>query len=196
MRPINFILFALTWFIVLYLLNSAIAGRFKHVEPRKAMLYFFTVALIGLYGEIFLDTIYNHFVGRPLWRYNILPIYSGYTSSYAIMTWGLYGFHLYLLHNTLGSKWSITRTKHLALIFSVEALVLEAALTISALFFFGKYMYYYYPPDLWHVSTVQNIPFYFICGLIILKTMKRFRRDPVFFSAMSAALLFVLVFLI
>lgn len=188
--------FAVIWLLVLYGLNSAIAGKLKTIEPKKALLYFFTVALIGLFGEIFLDTVYNYFVGRPLWRYNILPIFDGYTSSYAIVTWGLYGFHLYLLHDTLGTKWSIDKTKHLALIFSIEALFLEAALTISALYILGDYMYYYYPPDLWHVSSFQNIPFYFICGVVVLKTLKRFKKDPVFFSAMSASLLFVLVFLV
>lgn len=196
MNPISLIVFALVWFAALYVLNSLIAGRPKKIEPRKAIVYFFTVALIGLYGEIFLDTVYNHFVGMPLWRYNILPIFDGYTSSFAIATWGLYGFHLYLLHDTLGARWSITKTRHLALIFSIEALFLEALLTISARLALGNYLYYYYPSDLWHVSSLQNMPFYFICGVVVLKTLKRFRSDPIFFSAMSAALLFVLVFLI
>ncbi|MCA9328110.1 hypothetical protein KDA14_06285, partial [Candidatus Saccharibacteria bacterium] len=95
-----------------------------------------------------------------------------------------------------GTKWSIVKTKHLALIFSLEALVLEAALTLSAVPILGSLMYYYYPADLWHVSSFQNIPFYFICGIVVLKTLKRFRKDPVFFSAMSASLLFVLVFVV
>lgn len=195
MHPLHLTLFIAGWAVAIYALNCLVAGRLKSIEPKQFTLYFTTVALIGLFGEIFLDSAYDFLVGHPLWYYNILPIQNGYTSSYAILTWGLYGFHLYLLHGSLQAKWSITKTKHLELIFSLEALVLEALLTISAKIFLGKYMYYYLPADLWHVSSFQNIPFYFICGLVVLKTLKRFRSDPVFFSAMSTALLFVLVFL-
>jgi hypothetical protein len=81
------------------------------------------------------------------------------------------------------------------LIFSVEALILEALLTISARVFLGRYLYYYLPSDLWHVSSFQNFPFYFICGIVTLATLKRFRSDPVFFSFMSASLLAVLLIL-
>ncbi len=191
----NLTLFALLWLAIIYLLNSIIARKWKRIEPKQALMYFFTVALIGIFGEIFLDTVYNYFVGQPLWRYNILPIHAAYTSSFAIITWGLYGFHLYLLHGSLG-KWSINKTRHLVLIFSFEALVLEALLTISAKLLLGEFMYYYLPGDLWHVSSFQNLPFYLICGFVVLGTLKRFRADPIFFSAMSAALLAVAVFLI
>jgi hypothetical protein len=195
MSFISLTLFALLWLAIIYLLNSIIARRWKQVEPKQALVYFFTVALIGIFGELFLDTTYNHFVGHALWRYNILPIHGAFTSSYAMVIWGLYGFHLYLLHGTLG-KWSINKTRHLALIFSVEALVFEALLTASARLLLGKFVYYYLPGDLWHVTSIQNLPFYLICGFIILGTLKRFRADPLFFSGMSAALLLVVVFLI
>jgi hypothetical protein len=171
-----------------------ISREFKKIEPKQAILYVLTVALIGLFGEIFLDTIYNAAVGNPLWRYNILPIHRAYTSSYAIVTWGIYGFHLYLLHGTL-KKRSITKTWHLALIISLEALLLEALLTISAKIFLGKYLYYYYPGDLWHVSSFQNIPFYFIFGIGIINILKRFQASPKFFSLLAAWFLLIIAFL-
>jgi len=195
MSPLKLCLFALGWALLLYLANSLIARQWKRLQYKPALLYFTTVALIGLFGEIFLDASYRFFVGHPLWYYNILPIHGGYTSSYAIVTWGLYGLHLYMLHDSLAARWSITRTRHLVLIFSFEALLLEALLTLSARLVFGKYLYYYLPGDLWHVTSVQNFPFYFICGLVVLKTLKRFRADPVFYSGMSLFLLYVLAFL-
>ncbi len=195
MNPIKLVLFAAYLIVVIYFFNSLIAREFKKINPKQVLLYFTTVAMIGVFGEVFLDTFYNLIIGRPLWYYNILPIQNGYTSSYAIVTWGIYGFHLYLLHGSLSAIWSINRTRHLALIFCFEALVLEALLTLSSRAFFGKYMYYYLPGDLWHVSSFQNIPFYFIGGAIILKSLKRFKTDPIFFSAMCASLTFVLVFL-
>jgi hypothetical protein len=191
----SLILFGLMWFVILYLINAAIAKKFKKIDAQIAALYFFTVAMIGLFGEIFLDTIYNYFVGQPLWRYNILPIHGGYTSIFAIILWGLYGFHLYMLHDTLGSRWSIYKTKHLVLIFGLEALIIESLLTISAKLLLGEFMYYYYPGDLWHVTSIQNLPFYFICGFVILKTIPRFKADPQFFILMSSALTFVIAFM-
>jgi len=187
-------LFAVLWLLFLYILNSAIAKEFKKIDIKIAILYFVTIGMIGVFGEIFLDTVYSYFIGNPLWRYNILPVHNAYTSIYAPIVWGIYGFHLYLLHDTFRQKWSINGTLQLALILSFEALLLEAVLTISSKFLLGDLMYYYYPDDLWHVSSFQNIPFYFICGLIIVKTLKRFRKDPVFFSLLSASLTFVVIF--
>ncbi len=187
-------IFTAFWPIIFYLLNSIIAGSFKKIEPKQALVYFMTVALIGVFGEIFLDTAYNFFVGTPLWRYNILPIHGGYTSAYAPIIWGTYGLHLYLLHDTLAKRWSIKNSWLLVLLFSFEALLIESIVTISSRLYLGEYMYYYFPGDLWHVTSIQNMPFYFICGMVILKTIKRFKTDPVFFSAMSAALIIVIVF--
>jgi len=194
MMPLYLTLFALLWLAIIYVLNAIIAKRFKKIELKIALIYFFTVAAIGVLGEIFLDSVYNYFVGNPLWEYRILPIHDGYTSAYAPVIWGLYGFHLYLLHDTLSTKWSIARSRYLALIFSIEALIFEALLTVSSKFLLGDFMYYYYPSDLWHVSSFQNIPFYFICGVVIIKTMRRFKKDPVFFSLMCIFVTSVVIF--
>jgi hypothetical protein len=152
--------------------------------------------MVGVYDEVFLDTLYNWIVGQPLWYYNVLPIHGGYTSQYAPVVWGLYGFHLYLLHETLRTNWSIERSRYLALILSVEALILEALLTISAKPFFGEFMYYYTPGDLWHVTSIQNMPFYFLCGLLIVQLLRRFKRDPWIFSALSTFFVLLLVFFV
>lgn len=115
--PIRLFLFAVAWAGFLYVINCLIAKQLKHIDWKQALLYFTTVVMVGLFGEIFLDSVYKLIVGVPLWFYNILPILHGYTSSYAIVTWGIYGFHLYLLHGTLSSRWSIEKTRYLALIF-------------------------------------------------------------------------------
>src|ERR1700685_2392626 len=129
MKPISLVLFALLWASIIYFGNSLLVRKWKKIEIKVAIVYFMTVALVGLYGEVFLDSAYNHFIGHPLWRYNILPIHNAYTSSFAVIVWGLYGFHLYLLHGSLG-KWSIYKMKHLIFLFGFEALVAEALLTI------------------------------------------------------------------
>jgi hypothetical protein len=194
MTALHLYLFALLWLGIMYLLNGVIAKKIKKVDIKMALLYFCTVAAIGVFGEIFLDSIYNYFVGNPLWEYKILPIHHAYTSMYAPVIWGIYGFHLYLLHDTFEKKWSFTKTRYLALVFSVEALLFEALLTTSSKFLLGDFMYYYFPGDLWHVSSFQNLPFYFICGVIIIQTMRRFKKYPVFFMLMCVFLTSVVVF--
>ena len=189
------IVFGLSWLVIVYLFNSLVARKFKKINVKLAALYFVTVALIGVFGEIFLDTFYNHAVGHQLWRYNILPVQHGYTSKFAVGSWGIIGIYLYLMHDNLANKWTITKTRYLSLIFSVEALVIEALFTLSAKIFLGSYVYYYLPGDLWHVSSFQNIPFYFICGVIIVQTVKRFKEDPYFFTVMSACLIAVLIYI-
>ncbi len=192
---VSLILFAALWLTIVYGVNIAIARKLIPINLRTALLYFVAIGMIGVLGEIFLDTIYNFFVGHPLWRYNILPIHGGYTSAYAPIIWGIYGFHIYLFHDTLRTKWNITRSRHLALILSIEALLLESALTLSAIPIFGTLMYYYYPGDLWHVTSIQNMPFYFIFGVIASKSMRRFRASPAFFTGFALALILIIVFM-
>lgn len=192
---ISLVIFAVVWLVIVYAVNVAIARKLVPVNWRTAVLYFVTVGMIGVFGEIFLDTVYNFFVGHPLWRYNILPIHDGYTSAYAPIIWGVYGFHIYLFHDTLRTKWSITRTRYLALILSIEALLLESALTLSAVPLLGALMYYYYPGDLWHVTSIQNMPFYFIFGAFVSKAMRQFRSAPGFFVFLAIWFTIVIVFM-
>ena len=193
MNPLSLVVFALLWTGIVYTLDSLIIGHFKKISPKIALLYIATVAMIGVFGEIFLDSIYNYFVGNPLWRYNILPIHQAYTSAYAPVIWGILGLHIYLIHDTLRG-WGVRKTRTLAFIFSLEALLLEALLTISSKYLLGEYMYYYYPGDLWHVTSIQNMPFYFICGVVVTLTVKRFKTSPRFFTVLCAFLVSVIVF--
>ena len=193
MTFISLFLFSVLLIVSVYLVNSIIVHSFKKVQLSRALLYVSTVAMIGVFGEIFVDTIYAHLFHTPLWRYNILPVHHGYTSKYAIVLWGTYGFYLYLLHDSL-EKWSISKQRHLALIFGVEALVLESLVELGSKALLGKYVYYYYPSGLWHISAFQNFPFYFICGFLIVKTIKRFKADPFFFTFLSSWLTLMVVF--
>ena len=47
---------------------------------------------------------------------------------------------------------------------------------------------------LWHVTTLVNIPCYFLAAWAIIGTVKRFDRDPKFYAAMSALIVGVFLF--
>ena len=101
MLYIRFVLFTVAWVLAVYLFNCLLAKRVKKIVWMRAWVYVSTVAMLGLFGEIFVDTLYRHLTGTPLWRYNFWPIQKAYTSLYAAALWGTYGFYLYLLHDNL-----------------------------------------------------------------------------------------------
>ena len=179
---------------IIYLFNSALAKKFKKVDPKIALLYVSSVAIIGVFGEVFVDSFYNLIFKTPLWQYQILPIHNSYTSYYSVVIWGMYGFYLYLLHDHL-SGYNIQKSRTLALIVSIEAIVLEILFNFSHLAIFKRYIFYYTPGDLWHLTSLLAIPFYFLAGLAIVKSIKRFKADPSFFIVMNALLVLTLVFL-
>jgi hypothetical protein len=65
------------------------------------------------------------------------------------------------MHDNLDKRYGKARHR-LAFIFALEALVIEAVVVLASKVILGEYLYYYYPGDLWHVSTIHNFPFYLL----------------------------------
>jgi hypothetical protein len=186
--------FALLWIVIVYIVNVLIARKFKSVQVKPALLYIFFLAMLGPIGEVFIGSIYNYLFGGHLWDYTLFPIHHGYTSLYSPVIWGIYGFYLYLLADTIKDNERM-RGVRLALLLSLETILLEAIVNLTYLLLFGRYLFYYYPADLWHFTSIQTIPFYFLTGFVIMGSMKRFKPDPVFFTLMCVAIMVVFVFL-
>ena len=104
MQSIGLILFSISWVAIIYGFNCILQKKFLIPEIKMLLLYSATVTVIGLFGEVFLSTLYHFIFGKPLWVYYFYPIHHGYTSLYSLFMWGLYGFHLYLLHGHLKNK--------------------------------------------------------------------------------------------
>ena len=194
MIELKLALYTLVLVAAVYLISSLIGRKFKTVQPKKATLYITSVAMIGVLGEITVDTVYNHIFHTPLWRYNFLPVHHAYTSEYAPFLWGSFGFYLYLTHHRL-EKWTKKQLVNVAVIFAFEALVIEAIADLISKAMLGNYIYYYYPNGLFHISAFQNFPFYLICGFVIAGVIHRFKSDPHFFSFISTWVAVVTVYL-
>jgi hypothetical protein len=151
------------------------------------------VAMVGVFGEVLLDSLYTAVFGTPLWQYRVLPIHNAYTSYYSLVIWGMYGFYLYLLHDSLNGRFADS-VGLLAVFISVEAIALELLLNLSHLIIFKQYIFYYLPSGLWHLSAFQVIPFYFIAGIVIAKSISGFKSNPWFFTSVNLILVSVLVF--
>lgn len=188
------IIFAVVWAIGIYIFDCLHAHKLKRPDIRQTILHISAMALLGVVGETAIGNFYHHWFHSPLWQYQVYPVHDGYTSQYALFLWGIYGFHLYLLHGRMKRKHKTPSVHRIAFWFCLEAIVIELLVNITFKLCFGQYIFYYYPTDLWHLTSVQTLPFYFVAGYIIVATFKRFEVDARFFTPMSVALAWVIVF--
>src|SRR5262249_20167202 len=96
--------FSLLCLCLIYLVNSAISRKWRQIKLKPALLYMSSVAMIGVYGEIFVGSLYKLLFDNTLWVYRVYPIHDGYTSRYGVFLWAMLGFHLYLLGGFLKEK--------------------------------------------------------------------------------------------
>lgn len=173
----------------------AVTSRYRRVNINWRLLILYTAftAMIGPIGEVFVGTVYSLVFSEPLWQYQVLAIHNGYTSLFAPVIWGVSGVLLYVSRELLGLKHS-SRVRYQALVIMFETILFEALLNIGFLLLSGTLLFYYTPGDLAHVTSLQTLPFYFLFGLVFIKTIKRFALDPRFFTLMSLMLLIVFVY--
>lgn len=193
-QSLPLVYFSLGWLAAIYLFTSAVTGRFKKIDLGAALLYTTSVAVVGVFGEVLVDSLYQFVFGVPLWQYRVLPIHNAYTSYYSPVIWGMYGFYLYLMHDSL-CEYCAQSIRPFAVFIALEAIMLELVLNFSHLATFNQYIFYYLPNGLWHLSAFQVIPFYFIAGLVIAGFARGCKSSPRFFIFTNLVLLSVLVFL-
>lgn len=176
----NLILYLVIWTTALYLFNCLIAKRFIKLNPKILILYVTSVIFAGMYAEVIIDTVYNYFFNQPLWEYRIYPIHFAYTSYFSLAVWGVYGFHIYLLHDTLQRNKSIN-DKQLIGVLTVESIIFEILANLTFLIIFGNYIFYYLPNDLWHLTSIQALPFYVLGAFIIIQLLRKYNLYPIRF---------------
>lgn len=164
----------------------------KTIDWRLAGLYMSFMALGGPTGEIIVGTLYETVFGQPLWQYQFYPIHSGYTSYIAPIIWGLSGGILYISHELIFARKKYTTITKAAYTM-IETILVELLINLSVLVLAGKLLFYYTPGDLWHVTSLQTLPFYFLLGLVVDKAMERFRNKPGLFSTLFLSITTVVV---
>ena len=194
MNFIELSFYSLTWLVIIYIFNCVLANKIIKPEPMVLLLYSSCVALLGIYGEVLVGTVYESLFGIKLWEYRLLPIHDAYTSVYSLFVWSFYGFHLYLLHSSLNEKKERSAT-FLALLLGVEAMILEVLFNVSYLFITGAYIFYYFPNDIFHLTSVQALPIYIVAGYLIPRAIRKMRDDPRSFILLNYTLIFIFIFL-
>lgn len=187
------IIYPLLWIAILAMIYFLFAKNHQ-INFRHLALYISFMAMLGPVGEIFVGTFYEAVVGQPLWQYNVFPTHNAYTSLYAPVIWGLSGAYLYFTHEVLRVWWKKPKLQK-ASVYMLETIVAEVLLNVTFLLLSGGLLFYYLPADLWHVTSLQTLPFYFVLGVVILASMKRLKDHALFSSAMCISLLLVVVYL-
>lgn len=194
MHPFILIVFPIAWLLTILAMGMLFPKR-NRTSGKILLIYISFMAMIGPIGEVFVGTIYPTLFEHPLWHYQIMPIHNGYTSYYAPVIWGISGAFLFCIREVAGLVKPRSHCK-LALIAMSETILLEVALNLTFLLMSGGLMFYYLPADLWHVTSLQTLPFYFVLGLITSSTLKRMRNNPIFYSAMCVLIMVVFVYMV
>jgi hypothetical protein len=192
MFELQLLTFSIAWAVVIYAFNALFAQEFIRPKFKQLLLYVTTMAALGILGEVVLDTAYKLIFGVRLWEYRLYPVHDAYTSLFSIVLWGMVGLHIYLLHGTLKKK-GIISINQIALIFCVEAIILEALSNLSFLALFGKFIFYYNPGNLWHITSIQALPLYLLGGYAMIAALKIASLRPKVVTLGNTLLIIVLL---
>lgn len=176
-----------------YIFSCLVSRKFKKIHLSRALMYVSSLAMIGALSEIFFDTLYVHFFHYRLWYYQFLPVHHAYTSEYSPVIWGSLGLYLYLMHHKY-EKWTRKELIILSVIFSIETTVMECVANGISKLFLGKFVFYYNPGNLWHVSSLQSTLIYFFVGILSIQTIHWFKAQPHFFTVISSYVTAVTLF--
>ncbi len=157
----------------LYGLHCLLAGRRLRLEPYGLALYMSASFLVMAIMEAALGHLHTQLFGWRLWEYHLLPNHRGYGSDLGPITWPWYGFHVYLLDQVLrarrlelgGPQWRGALT-------GLDGPLLEILGNGLFLLFFGGYVFYYFPGELGHLTSVKVIPHYALAGMVLYLVLR------------------------
>ena len=167
--------------------------RILKIEPKMAIFYISSLVMIGALSELFCDTVYVHLFHERLWYYRFLPIHHAYTSQYSPVVWGAMGLYLYFMHRNY-EKWNPRQLIYLSAFFAVETVIMEGTAVGFSRLFLGNYIFYYNPGNLFHVTSLQSLPFFFLVGVLTLLILRLFKTQPILFAAVSAYVTSIVLF--
>lgn len=172
---LNTSLFALIFLGLFYAIVCVCHKKVIKLEFRRLLYYVTAFSLLGIIGEVFVNTLYTYFLGTPLWEYRLFPAHGGDISYFFLAVWGSLGFYKYVLDTVYKHTNTLSHVQA-GLVMGSEAVFLE--LLYNGLFFltFDNYIFFYFPTNvgpLSHLSCLQVIPFYFVFGYVVMKIIKQ-----------------------
>lgn len=162
--------------IVLYLLYYFfIKKRELKINWRLALSFFIIGTWFGIACEIFGDKIASLFQIK-IWEYRILEIHDGASSLYGPLLWSMMGLYIYIYQNFIDT---LIKNKSKFLRFLSESgylLVLEFIFNLIGYLVFNEYFFYYFAPDLFHLSTFLVLPLWWGYYHVIIRLSSVFYK--------------------
>ncbi len=168
-------------FAVIYLGWCLIARRIIKINIKKLLYYMGLAFPFCLILEVGFGHLHHLLFNEYLWQYRVLPVHDGLTSLLNFAIWPLYGLHFYL-YDILEKSWKLPpfwKNTAYILKLALSGPLLEFLLNMVCQLTFNRYYFYYYPDDLFHYTSIQVIPYYFVASYAFAKTIKYIENFPV-----------------
>ena len=172
-----FLFFGIVFSVLIYLFNSLLVRKFIRIKLSRALIYMAVAGFVAPLGEVVINALTEYVFGVPVFLYHIAPIHHGYTSLVMMVLWPTYGFHLYCFHEVLAERGdSAFSDGIIAMIMGIDGIIMETIVNILSVLLFSANIFYYFPNDLWHVSSVAILPVYILIGFFGLKLIHYIER--------------------
>lgn len=188
-------LFFLYFTIIICIIDLPLIKGTARSIPKDVFMYAGAMTMLGPVAEVAINHFCRAVFDYTLWQYKVLSVHDGDTSLLSTFGWGIYGYHLYFLHKKVKSFHFKHEDYIFAFLVSIDALLIEVLMNICGLFSLDTIIFYYFPSDLYHLTSLFAIPFYAMGGFAISRTVKGFSHDPWFFGATGFCTSYIFVFL-
>lgn len=118
--------------------------------------------------------IHEQLFGWRIWEYRMHPNHHDYGSYLGALMWPLYGIHVYWFKQVLAARapsW-VNQPLVMGSFTAIEGPLFEFVGNGIIVLIFGQYLFYYFPPDLFHLTTLWVMPHYALAGVIFAFIMK------------------------
>lgn len=189
---IKLIVFTLLQYIPIYIWCKKLQKRAIVVDWRLIFSYFMIGSWFGMFGELFLFKFVELIFNAPIWEYRTLPIHNGITSSYGPVMWGNAAIYICFHKNYKLNQLNLKNSKLVDFVLeSGYLLMLEVVFNVIAFAIFDDYFFYYFVPDLWHWTSLTNLPFWWVGYQIIVKFSKVFYKEEKLNLAIATMLIII-----
>lgn len=161
----------------LYAIYCLLAGRILRIDPYTLLLNMAGAFLVMSIMEASLGYLHTEVFGWRLWEYHQLPNHRGYGTDLGPITWPWYGFHFYMFSQVLQYRRLEPRNNVLkGSVTGLDGPLLEIIGNGLFLLIFGQYVFYYFPGDLGHLTSLAVMPHYALAGVILVIVMESLKQ--------------------
>ncbi|MGM0562853.1 MAG: hypothetical protein ACQES2_00850 [Pseudomonadota bacterium] len=155
------------------------AGKRIKVEPYPVALYMSVTYLAMVILEAAIGFSHTEIFGWRLWEYRMNPNHHGYGTYLGAVMWPFYGLHIYWFKQVMDSRWPNKRHPLIIGLFtSIEGPAFEFFGNGIILILYSQYLFYYFPPELNHLTTVHVMPHYFVAGVCLGYLVNAIEKAP------------------